>query len=141
MRRRYLVLVLLLGLCGGLGVLFAATVSAQTHIIYVNAQRIDPPDGARVYDAYCASCHGVAGRGNGPAAARLDKPVANLTLIAERDGDFDRQHVMSHVSGGYVTPPMPRWHQIIRDTYKSDGAEQLVIRNVTLYVETMQVKP
>jgi high-affinity iron transporter len=33
--------------------------------------------GATVYAANCASCHGVTGKGDGPAAARLDpKPIA-----------------------------------------------------------------
>ena len=141
MRRRYLLLALLLGLCAGLGLLFPATLAAQSHLVYVNAERVEPPDGDVVYQAYCSSCHGIAGRGNGPAAALLGKPVANLTLIAARDGSFDRPHVMSHIRGGYATDPMPEWHRIIRDTYRSDGREQLVVRNVTLYVEMMQVKP
>jgi high-affinity iron transporter len=34
--------------------------------------------GAEVYQANCASCHGTLGRGEGPAAAGLDPPPANL---------------------------------------------------------------
>ena len=34
--------------------------------------------GAEVYQANCASCHGTLGRGDGPAAAGLDPPPANL---------------------------------------------------------------
>ena len=36
--------------------------------------------GDRVYTEACASCHGVQGRGDGPAAAGLDPPPANLII-------------------------------------------------------------
>lgn len=35
--------------------------------------------GAQVYQGSCASCHGVRGAGNGPAAIGLDPPAADLT--------------------------------------------------------------
>jgi high-affinity iron transporter len=34
--------------------------------------------GAEVYQASCANCHGMLGRGDGPGAAGLDPPPANL---------------------------------------------------------------
>ncbi len=36
-------------------------------------------DGARLYDRNCAACHGASGRGDGPAAASLDRKPSNLT--------------------------------------------------------------
>lgn len=138
--RRSILLFVVLGLCAGLGLLFVPTASAQTRIVYVSAERIIPPSGPEVFEAYCASCHGVAGRGNGPAAALLKAPVPNLTLIAVRDGTFGRNHVVSHIRGDAVMNPMPEWHRIIRDTYGSDGAEHLAVVNLTRYVETIQVK-
>jgi high-affinity iron transporter len=48
-----------------------------------------PPDlarGAAVYQAQCAACHGAEGRGDGPAAARLDpKPVAFTDVARARE--------------------------------------------------------
>jgi putative copper resistance protein D len=35
--------------------------------------------GAELYGQHCVACHGAGGRGDGPAAARLHKPPANLT--------------------------------------------------------------
>jgi putative copper resistance protein D len=35
--------------------------------------------GAELYGQHCVACHGVGGRGDGPTAARLPKPPANLT--------------------------------------------------------------
>jgi mono/diheme cytochrome c family protein len=37
------------------------------------------PDGRRLYERYCAVCHGVAGDGNGEAAARLAVKPADFT--------------------------------------------------------------
>jgi len=38
----------------------------------------NPPRGQVVYKRECAVCHGAAGRGDGPLAARLSDPHANL---------------------------------------------------------------
>lgn len=35
--------------------------------------------GRRLYEAHCASCHGVEGRGDGPLAPGLEPPAANLS--------------------------------------------------------------
>jgi len=35
--------------------------------------------GKAAYDKYCASCHGVDGKGKGPAAASLKDPLPDLT--------------------------------------------------------------
>jgi high-affinity iron transporter len=43
--------------------------------------------GAQVYQANCAACHGITGRGDGPAAAGLNPPPANLsdaTTLSDR---------------------------------------------------------
>jgi copper resistance protein D len=47
--------------------------------------------GAQIYAANCALCHGVDGRGDGPAAASLPRKPANLTaahLLTHRLGDL-----------------------------------------------------
>ena len=36
-------------------------------------------EGRVLYDKECASCHGKAGKGDGPAAAQLTKPATDLT--------------------------------------------------------------
>jgi mono/diheme cytochrome c family protein len=38
--------------------------------------------GAAIYDAQCASCHGVTGLGDGPGARRLKPPPAHLGWLA-----------------------------------------------------------
>jgi putative copper export protein/mono/diheme cytochrome c family protein len=47
--------------------------------------------GASLFAAHCASCHGPEGRGDGPAAASLNPPPADLTadhIYAHTDGDL-----------------------------------------------------
>ena len=45
--------------------------------------------GKQVYDAECKNCHGKAGKGDGPEAKDLDKPVRDFTteaMWAQSDG-------------------------------------------------------
>ena len=56
--------------------------------------------GRALYDAYCVSCHGVTGKGDGPGAAGLPHPPADLTQIAARNGgSFPMIRVMSVIDG------------------------------------------
>ena len=42
--------------------------------------------GENLYRTYCASCHGVDGRGKGPVAPSLATQPADLTLLARKFG-------------------------------------------------------
>jgi mono/diheme cytochrome c family protein len=42
--------------------------------------------GHHYFVRYCSACHGVEGRGDGPAASALRTPPADLTRIAQRRG-------------------------------------------------------
>ena len=56
--------------------------------------------GSYVYRAYCASCHGPDGRGDGPLAEDLRYRPSNLTLIAKRNGgEFPTELVVRIVDG------------------------------------------
>jgi mono/diheme cytochrome c family protein len=69
--------------------------------------------GRSFFAANCATCHGPEGRGDGPLAAGLARPVPDLTTIAARRGGFDRNAVMSTIDGYYrrADPrhPMPEF--------------------------------
>lgn len=45
----------------------------------------DIAQGASLYQVHCASCHGVTGAGDGPAAANLNPPVIAFTDIERAD--------------------------------------------------------
>ena len=56
--------------------------------------------GRALYQDYCASCHGPAGKGDGPAAEGLGNAPADLTGIAARNGGvFPTVRVMSTIDG------------------------------------------
>ena len=61
-----------------------------------------PPEvtGRALYGDFCRDCHGGAGRGDGPQASGLDRPVPDLTTISERAGGaFPMARVMSVIDG------------------------------------------
>ena len=65
--------------------LLAGDVSAQALNLKV------PLDGPSIYKAYCAACHGPAGKGHGPAAEALKYKPIDLTAIAKNNkGVFPR---------------------------------------------------
>jgi mono/diheme cytochrome c family protein len=43
-------------------------------------------DGKSLFQAYCASCHGMDGKGRGPVAAALKEKVPDLTTLSFRRG-------------------------------------------------------
>jgi mono/diheme cytochrome c family protein len=44
-----------------------------------------PDSGAHMFKDYCAACHGVDGKGNGPAVVFLKAPPPDLCTMAQRN--------------------------------------------------------
>lgn len=59
---------------------FAVSAFAQA-----NTKAID--FGKRQFEANCASCHGVNGKGNGPITDLLKKSPPDLSLLAKNNGE------------------------------------------------------
>ena len=56
--------------------------------------------GLEEYVQACASCHGIAGQGNGPLAEFMTVPVPDLTRIAQaNDGVFPMLQVIQIIDG------------------------------------------
>ena len=64
----------------------AAALRARFGVRALPAAPPDPARGAALYTRLCASCHGLAGRGDGPAGAGLDPPPSNLGDPARMGG-------------------------------------------------------
>lgn len=75
--------------------------------------------GKALYQAYCVSCHGPDGRGNGPQAASLPVPPADLTVHApaHTDGELFR-----FIANGLRGTPMPAF----KDTLSREDIWHLV---------------
>ncbi len=75
-----------------------------------------PADGAsrgrgrKLFEANCASCHGLTGRGNGPIAARLETLPTDLAAMAGQHPDGDFAWKIAEGRG-----PMPAWKGVLKD--------------------------
>lgn len=98
------------------------------------------------FEAYCASCHGVGGRGDGPVAPSLRQIPVDLTALASRNGDsFPRERVGAVLTGtsrtvaAHGTTAMPIWGPMFR-MFESDARARVRIDNLVAYIETLQVR-
>jgi mono/diheme cytochrome c family protein len=104
--------------------------------------------GEDLYRRFCASCHGVSGRGDGPVAASLRVKVPDLTLIARRGHGADlRDRIIRIIDGRYVigahgTRVMPVWGEdLARLEIGNPDAErstQVIIGRLADYVRSLQ---
>jgi mono/diheme cytochrome c family protein len=95
----------------------------------VVAQAPDPqPTGAQDFADYCASCHGLSGKGDGEMASRVARAPADLTLLAKRNGgDFPTTRVMAKIwgyTGARDGAVMPNFGPLLdSDTVPYDGGD------------------
>jgi mono/diheme cytochrome c family protein len=121
--------------------------AAKPEIKKVPATYTNPSSGRQMYDAYCASCHGQGGKGDGPAASALKMRPTDLTqLAAKNGGTFPDAHVVQVIKGDLITTAhgskdMPVWGPVFLNLAQHDSAlAQLRIRNLTRYLASMQQK-
>lgn len=75
-------------------------------------------NGKTLYAKYCVSCHGSAGKGDGPAAAALNPKPRDLTDKAYMTGLNDQYLFDITQKGGAAvgkSPLMPPWGQALKD--------------------------
>jgi Cytochrome c len=139
-------------------VALAANVAAQSpprptsppRIDLVKARPTTSIDGATLFQAYCSSCHGPAGKGDGPAARALTEPVPDLTKYSlTHDGDCLRS-VLAELQFGHRRPTeakvsekdldMPNWAPIFTSMSGDSGMGYLRLSNVARHVATIQAK-
>jgi mono/diheme cytochrome c family protein len=103
--------------------------------------------GKEMFKSYCAVCHGVEGKGDGPAASALKMAPANLTILAEKNGGkYPGAHVAAVIRGqatlaSHGTQEMPVWGPLFSTLSQGDEAQvQQRIANLVHYIETLQTK-
>jgi mono/diheme cytochrome c family protein len=103
--------------------------------------------GKLMYSNYCAPCHGVDGRGQGPVASALKTPPTDLTVLSRNNhGKFPDTHIVSVLQSGaeipsHGTAEMPVWGPILGKMSQANPQDRLLrISNLSRYLETMQVK-
>ena len=106
-----------------------------------------PLDGAVLYKAYCASCHGNDARGGGPMAKSLKVPPADLTRISIRNGGaFPLKRISRIVSGeeqpatGHGTREMPVWGPFFSRVDSDQDLGPMRIDALVRYLQKLQAK-
>ena len=99
------------------------------------------------FEAYCATCHGSAARGDGPVAGALKGTPADLTMLAGHNhGVYPRDRVRAVLTGAgrtvaaHGTTEMPIWGPLFR-AFESDARVRVRIDNLVNYLETVQARP
>ena len=100
--------------------------------------------GADLFREYCAPCHGLDGKGSGPAASALKAKVPNLTLLAKRNGGtFPAAQVSKMIAGdnavvAHGSREMPVWGPIFHQVEEDVDRGNVRIDNLVKYLETIQ---
>ncbi|MGA7339694.1 MAG: c-type cytochrome [Terracidiphilus sp.] len=119
---------------------------SKTQVV-VPVEKTTPVSGKQMYVSYCAPCHGVDGKGNGPVASAFRQPPTNLTVLSRNNnGKYPADHVITVLQYGapipsHGTAEMPVWGPIFGSMSHSQPSERMLrISNLNRYLETIQVK-
>lgn len=115
--------------------------------IVIPIEKVSPADGKMMYGSYCAPCHGIDGKGNGPAASALKAAPTDLTKMTQMNkGKFPDTHVVAVLRFGTDIPAhgsatMPVWGPILANMSHINTVERdLRVSNLTRYLESIQEK-
>jgi mono/diheme cytochrome c family protein len=141
----------------GMAMRYVVLFAALLFVISLAAARSSPavddalpsnyvPSGKVMFKQYCASCHGIDGKGQGPLASMLKVPPANLTTLAKRhEGKFPYDYVSNVLRFGpgpsilHGSSDMPTWGPIFQYLDKNDeGAVKQRIKNLCNYLASLQ---
>jgi mono/diheme cytochrome c family protein len=101
--------------------------------------------GGEVFASRCAPCHGSSGVGDGPAAASLKVPPADLTRIAaRRGGEFPDGEISRTIDGRFDIPAhgsreMPVWGERFSAVIPESGLGDEIARGqIVILVEYLK---
>lgn len=133
-----IILVLSLGLRGH--------AQEEPKIKHIPAPNTDPASGIEMYRAYCAVCHGLDGKGHGPAALALKKEPSDLTVLSKKNGGEFAMFRMSNIIQGdavitaHGSREMPMWGDVFRELRRDESMVKLRVHNLAKYIESLQEK-
>lgn len=104
--------------------------------------------GRQQYLRFCASCHGIDGKGTGIVAKHLAVKTTDLTLLKKNNkGVYPMEHVISAIDGTRVVrthgeEDMPVWGEVFEKYDKKakdpKAAAHLKVKVIAEYVSTLQ---
>jgi mono/diheme cytochrome c family protein len=108
-------------------------------VLAAEPQQMSPGETVRVghhyFVRYCSACHGVEGRGDGPAAPALQMPPADLTRIAQRrGGHFPITEITAYIDGrtsvlAHGRREMPIWGERFGEVVGRDMLGEAVVQS------------
>ena len=122
--------------------------AAQTEsMIVIPVKKVSPTSGQEMFNNYCAPCHGVDGKGHGPAATALKPAPTDLTVLTKQNhGKFPDSHIVAVLQFGTDVPAhgsaaMPVWGPILGKMDQANSQQKhLRISNLSRYLESIQAK-
>jgi mono/diheme cytochrome c family protein len=128
------------------GIGYAAQ-SQPTDNVVVKVKMTPATSGQQTYVSYCAPCHGMNAKGNGPVAGSLKQQTTDLTVLSKNNGGkFPAEHIVDVLKFGMANPAhgtaeMPIWGPLFESTSDSrPDMTALRISNLSDYLKTVQVK-
>jgi mono/diheme cytochrome c family protein len=105
-----------------------------------------PESGNGLFKSYCASCHGLHGKGDGPAAAAMRMQPTDLTQLTRRTkGEFPAVRLERMLGGSDVITAhggkqMPVWGPSLSVAGAADKRTAQRVRNLIAYIQSIQDK-
>jgi len=113
----------------------------------MNAPLIQSTDGAVLFKAYCATCHGTDAKGSGPMTEWLKMKPPDLTQLSTRaGGKFPLVRVQRIISGeenlksGHGTGEMPIWGPIFSQVSGDRDWGRMRVYNLAEFIQGLQQK-
>ncbi|HEX2931337.1 MAG TPA: cytochrome c [Candidatus Binatia bacterium] len=116
--------------------------------IFFEAFGAEGNGGKELYLKYCGSCHGAAGKGDGPVSRDLKVKVPDLTTLKRRNkGLYPLDRVMSSIDGSRAVRAhgdraMPVWGEVFREEHESQKYTELTSllkgKLIAEYIGTLQ---
>lgn len=106
--------------------------------------RVQRRPGEAEFVQYCASCHGMSGRGDGPVAASLKTAPADLTKLGERYGTpLPRPQLVRMIDGTQLSyahgdREMPVWGKQLFDQGASADRASRVRGTILVIIEYLE---
>ena len=151
--KKLLFLILAVGIAFGIG--YAAQSQSTSKAaqspdrVVVKVNKAPATSGQQMYMSYCAPCHGVSGKGDGPVAGSLKQRTTDLTVLSKNNGGkFPAKHIVDVLQFGTVNPAhgtaeMPIWGPMLatmNSTSAQDDMKALRISNLSDYLKSLQAK-
>jgi len=122
-------------------------------VVVIRAEKADanemrePVQGAALYRAHCAVCHGQDAKGGGPMAKSLKVAPPDLTRIAAQNrGHFPLARIQKIIASevpipaGHGTREMPVWGPVFSQIVWDQDLGQIRVYNLARYIEEKQAK-